>query len=114
MMESTSRGSTLWARALCATRSEIAADAWEWAEEADELADATTFRTSFRVRGSTRTTTVFRTAVTSAVAVETASAARMGEAACITSASMEQIYTFLFSNATGLSRVKPFLRKSPG
>src|SRR5579863_9156752 len=104
MMECTSKGSTLWARALCSTRSEIAGDLPADVEMKVEMGAAgvtTTLRTSFRVRGSTRTTTVFRTAALSGEAEETAtaSAARMGEAACITSASMKQIYTFLFVKA---------------
>src|SRR5580704_15119471 len=99
MMELTKRGSTLWALALCSTMAEMAAGAGEGAP-----GEGTTLRTSFRVRGSTRTTTVFRVATASARGDggATVSAARMGEAACITKASKKQIYTLLFPKAIGM------------
>src|SRR5580698_7758378 len=103
MMELTKRGSTLWALALCSTMAEMAEGAGAGADESPP-GEGTTLRTSFRVRGSTRTTTVFRVATASARGDggATVSAARMGEAACITKASKKQIYTLLFPKAIGM------------
>jgi hypothetical protein len=78
------------------------------------LGATTKLRTSFPVRGSARTTNVFRPPGTGATAPPIAlgagetSAARLGEAAVITSASKKQIYTVLFRGESMLGLVTIF------
>src|SRR6516165_2289493 len=98
MMECTSSGSTLCARADCSTivlTSPLTGAGFGAILGSTGFEETTTLRTSFPVFGSARTTCVWRAGAGTEVLV---SAARLGEAASMAIASKKQIYTILFDS----------------